>query len=345
MFPSRLNSELLLIFFAILTFSNSCAGPSLDRKIEHATELPSELPREIKDRFEIKEYAVKSTPTPEPTPVELTVIPKKAAAKSARKKKKAPLTTALPTEPPFVYPNRRPEKNPMHTGEVETFEITYLGLSAGLFRLEVMPDKLIENRKVYHVRGTAHSSSVFSLFYKINDMVESFFDYDGLFSHRFHILLDETKQERDSIELNDSEKEQTYFWNRWSRKDQGYTETKTFAPIKPFSQDSLSALFYLRSIPLPTGAVVTFPVISEADSWEAVVTVVRREVVDSPLGKVTAIVLKPETKYKGVLKKSGGDSFIWLTDDDRRYVIRMEAKVKIGVVVANLKAVEPGTPE
>jgi hypothetical protein len=155
--------------------------------------------------------------------------------------------------------------------------------------------------------------------------------------------LDETKQTRDSLELYDSEKQQTFYWNRWNRKEKGYVETKEFFPMPPFSQDSLSALYYLRSVPLPTGSVVSFPVVNEGKNWEAVVTVVRREMVDSPMGKIQAIVLKPETKYQGVLQKKG-DSFVWLTDDDRRVLVRLEAKVKIGTVTARLKALEPGTP-
>jgi hypothetical protein len=62
------------------------------------------------------------------------------------------------------------------------------------------------------------------------------------------------------------------------------------------------------------------------------------------MGRVRAVVVKPETKFQGVLQKRG-DSFIWFTDDDRRIPIRLEAKVKIGTVVGTLKkVVSYGTP-
>ena len=99
-------------------------------------------------------------------------------------------------------------------GERHVFEITYFGMVAGDFTLDVLPHKRINGRQVYHVRGHALSSNLFSLFYRIDDIVETYFDYEGLFSHRFHLKLDETKQTRDSLELNDSEKKQTFFWNR-----------------------------------------------------------------------------------------------------------------------------------
>ena len=229
----------------------------------------------------------------------------------------------------------------MWVGEKQVFAVSYFGVVAGNFTLEVLPYKYIDNRKVYDIKATAISSRLFSLFYRLNDTVESYIDYDGFFSDRFHLVLDETKQTRDALELYDSEKAQTFYWNRWHHNKNEYTETKEYDPIQSFSQDSLSALFYLRSIPLPMGAVITFPVVSEGKSWEAVVKVVRREMMDSPLGRVQTVVVKPETKYRGILQKKG-DTYIWLTDDERRFVVRMDAKVKVGTISAKLIQVERG---
>ncbi len=243
----------------------------------------------------------------------------------------------------MIYPNHRPEKDPVWIGEKLVYEITYFGIAAGEFTVTVLPFKEVNHRKVYHVKGNAVSSKLFSLFYRLNDWVETFIDYDGFFPHRFHLVLDEKIQTRDSLELYDTEKKRTFFWNRWNHNTRGYTEVKDFFPMEPFSQDTFSSMYFLRTIPLPEDSVQTFPVISEGKNWEAVVKVVRREMMDSPMGRVQAVVLLPDTKYQGVLKKQG-DSFIWLTDDDRRILLRLEAKVRIGTVVANLKRYEPGTP-
>jgi len=70
--------------------------------------------------------------------------------------------------------------------------------------------------------------------------------------------------------------------------------------------------------------------------------VLGREDFDSPMGRVRAIKIKPEVRYHGILKKAG-DSFIWLTDDDRRFILRMEARVKIGTVSVELIRLEPGS--
>jgi hypothetical protein len=352
----RLGTTLAFTFLLV-----GCAGGSLGR-VGGDNALPKELPNEMKEKFEVRDAPVAPETsdsakvaktelvlsTPSPTPSSLVPAPKLKKKSTPAKAAAASFTSATSSASvgvpsPVQYPNRRPQRDPIWMGEKQVYEITYFGMAAGDFTLQILPHKIVANRKVYHVRGTAVSSKVFSLFYRINDQIETFVDYEGLFSHRFHILLDETKQTRDSLELYDSEKLQTFYWNRWNRKEKGYVESKEFFPIPQFPQDSLSALYYLRSRDLPDGAVITFPVVNEGKSWEAVVTVLRREMVDSPMGRIRAIVLKPETKYQGVLQKKG-DSFVWLSDDDRRILLRLEAKVRIGTVAAQLKSLEPGQP-
>lgn len=335
--------------------AGGCASHTLG-KLSESSELPKELSPDMKQKFEVMEQAllpksaVTAAPTPDPVPE--TIVEKgtkKDTGKKARGKKKelaaaAPSAAVEPVAPRgVVYPKIRPAKDPLWVGEKMTLDVSYFAVSAGQFTIESLPHKSIGGREVYHVRGTAVTSQVFNLFYRLNDMVETFIDYEGFFSHRFHIVLDETKQARDAVELYDHEKGETYYWNRWNHKERGYTETKEFQPIPRFTQDSLSVLYYLRAVDLPDGAVITVPVVSEGKPWEAVVTVLGREERDTPYGTVRTIKLKPETRYQGVLKKSG-DSFLWISDDDHRYPVRLEAKVKIGTVVAAIRSYEPGKP-
>lgn len=334
---------------AVLSYIlHGCASRTLTKHTD-STGLKQEIPQEMQDKFEVKEAA----PAPAPQPTLKPVVAEAPVGPGKRKKRRkkgkepepvaAPAPAPTPAGPGFAYPSRRPAKDPVWVGERTVYEVSYFGVSAGDFILDVLPFKTINNRKVYHIKGNALSSKVFSLFYRLNDSVESYLDYEGLFSHRFHLILDESKQTRDALELYDSEKAQTFYWNRWDHKDRGFSEVKETKEITPFSQDSLSALYYLRMIPLADGSVTTFPVVSEGNTWEAVVSVIRREEIDTPMGRMKTVVVKPETRFRGILQKKG-DSFIWLTDDDRRWVVRLEAQVKIGTVVARLREVQPGSP-
>lgn len=355
-------AQLPLNVLIIISFVIQGCSSGMSRKLDFSRDLSQDLPQDLKAKFEIKD-SQNSNLNSEPLLVASPPAMKsnKSKIKHSKKKKnwkkssknsllvdsgiekdlKTKEPTVLSTQ--FVYPTRRPKSDPIWVGERFTFNISYLNVSAGEFVLEVLPFKTIGERKVYHIRGTAISSPVFSLFYRLNDVVESFMDYEGLFSHRFHLLLDESKQTRDSIELNDSEKKQTFFWNRLTHKVNGFKEVKQYGSIEAFPQDSLSSLFYLRTIPLPTVAEIVFPVANEGKSWDAICEVVGREQRDTPLGKVQTVKIKPRTRYQGVIQQKNGDSFIWLTDDDRRIPVYMEAKVKIGSIAARLKKVSFGT--
>jgi len=327
------------LIFSLLSLSVviGCVGGKIGG-ITPAKELPQEITKDVKKKFEITSDTVVVEIKKEgllQNKNSTSNLKKKTSKKQSKKKIKTKSQTS------FILPNRRPKDDPLWVGERMLFELTYFGLPAAEFSMEVLPFKEINNRKVYHVRGEAKTLSIFNWFYRINDSVESYFDYDGFFSYRFHLNLDETKQTRKILELNDSEKKKTFFWSRWNHHKKGYKETKKFFKMKPFSQDSLSAIYYVRTLDLPTGAVIRFPVISEGKNWEAEVTVVRREKVKTALGLIDTIVLRPVTKYKGVLKQQG-NSYIWLSDDDRRFILRIEAKVKIGKFIAKLKSIDKG---
>jgi hypothetical protein len=173
-------------------------------------------------------------------------------------------------------------------------------------------------------------------------MIESFWDYEGLFSHRFHMVLDETKQARDVLELYDQDTKKAFYWNRRNQPDKPPVESKEYFDMAAFAQDSFTAAFYLRTLPLVDGQTYIYPVISEGKGWDCVVNVVRREMADTPFGRRQTILVNPQTRYNGVMKQEKGEGFIWLTDDDRRFIVRLEAKVKIGSVAAQLKKVELG---
>lgn len=324
-----------LTVVALLLLFTGCASS----QIGDIQPLPKDLPPDLQKKFEVLESTVEPTPVASPSPLPGEKLSKKEIAKAKRlaKKEKTKAVAA------FVYPDRRPKINPIWIGEQQVLEITYIGLKAGEFTLDVLPVKKLASRSVYHLRAHAVSSSMMNLFYRLNDTVESFWDYQGLFSHRFHMLLDQTRQKRDALELYDSETKKVFYWNRRNHVEKGISESKETIDIAlPFSQDSFSALYYLRTLPLEDGKVYSFPVISEGRGWEAVVTVVRREMQDTPLGKKMCVVVKPQTRYNGVLKQEKGESFIWLTDDDRRFIVRLEAQVKVGAVAAKLTKVELG---
>jgi hypothetical protein len=313
----------------LLGLGVACAGKPILPKFEEPA--AKELPKELQAKFDVTDIG-EPAPAPSPSPA-----PKRKKRKRRHRRKHKAKVKA-----PLVIPNRRIRPDPIWVGEKQTLEVTYIGLTAGEFTMEVLPPKKIGDRNVYHLKGTVKSSAVLNLFYRLDDWIESFWDYEGLFSHRFHMVLDETKQTRDVLELYDQETKKAFYWNRRNQPNKPPVETKKFFDMAPFAQDSFTAVYYLRTLPLEIGKTYVYPVISEGKGWDCVVHVVRHEMMDTPLGRRRTIVVNPQTRYNGVMKQEKGAGFIWLTDDDRRFIVRLEAKVKIGSVAAQLKKVELG---
>ena len=68
--------------------------------------------------------------------------------------------------------------------------------------------------------------------------------------------------------------------------------------------------------------------------------VIRKEKVKfAGKGETEAVVVKPVLKSEGLFQNKG-DILVWLTDDENKIPVRVETKVPIGTVTAELKQVE-----
>ena len=221
--------------------------------------------------------------------------------------------------------------------------ITFMGVEAGTLDLRVLPYKYVGGRKSFHFRGHGVSTSVFALFYRVNDVGESFMDYDGLYSHKFQLKIDESRQQRDLVEYYDQQAHLIHYWEKLVHTKKGLRITEFTREIEHYAQDAVTAAFYLRTLPLEVGKSYTYPMVTNGKVWQVTAKVLRREELVTPLGKFPALVIEPETRFEGAIKTTG-QSLLWLSDDEHRNFLKMDAKVKIGSVIGYLKELRQGDP-
>ena len=308
---------------------------------------PAELniPPELAKAFEVKELPVAASIAE--APVEPQAAPKKRKGKAVKTVSAAAGSEGIagPGELSFAIPKRRPPFDPVWVGEKIWMDVTWLSTKAGEFLLEVQPFKVMNGRKVYDLKGTARTSDLFSLIYKAEDFVQSFVDYEGWFPYKFILHGDETRHVRDNLELFDHGAKKQYVHVHDYRVQQNELhEEKGVKDLTPLSQDSLSALYYVRTQHMEVGKVIKFPMTTNGSQWETNLTVMNREEVNTKMGYMNAFKTKLETRFKGVLQQQG-DAFMWFSDDERKYPLRFEAKVRIGWVAGIAKKIEPGVPE
>lgn len=327
-----------LVLSSVLVLLASCAGKGGNGSAVPTTK-DFEVPQGLADQFDVKE-TISTPPAPPiapPQPVAEAKKPEKKGKKDKKGKPPAKAEAKAPEAPKgLTIPNRWTMTPFLQAGERTVFDITYFGATAGQLELYVLPSKVVANRLSYHFRAIATSTSVFSLFYRVNDVGESFMDTEGLFSHKYSLKLDESRQTRDVLELYDYAKKKAYYWSKWEVKDKEPKNENSEIPLESFTQDGLSAFFYVRTLPLEVGKTYEFPVVNNGKLRVVRVTAVGKEELNTRIGTFPAIKLKPEVVLDGVLQNNG-ESYLWLSDDAQRRMLKVDAKIRVGSVIAYLR--------
>ncbi|MBK9293240.1 MAG: DUF3108 domain-containing protein [Oligoflexia bacterium] len=331
-------SILILVFFTI-----GCASktPNLKEPVDLAPI------KEYEDKIKVKE--IKTEAAKNKSSLGLEPIIKKEL-KGKRKKRDETIegenvdVTRLPeVEDKEGFSGRRPVAEPYRVGEKITLMITYFGVSAGDATLEIKPHVEVNGRRAYHFYSSLKSSAVFSMFYKVDDYCETFMDYEQLVPLNFTLSAKETKQLREVRMFFDWKTLKSNYWEQRVTADEGKQEKKKEWELVPFSQNIYTALQYVRVFKLRDGKTYTYQVSDDGTTWSVKAKVVRREVLKTDLGSFKTVVIEPEVSTKGILKPMG-EVLFWFTDDDRKFPIKFESKIKIGKLVGYLKALEPGAP-
>ncbi len=259
-----------------------------------------------------------------------------AAAKKKEKAKRMP-----PMEDAEGFDGRRPLVDPFRVGEKVTLDVTYFNIKAGEIDIMVKPFVEFNGKKAYSFEVDLKSYSLFSRIYSVDDQAKTYMDYETLRPHNLSITIKESNQLAETRTLFDWNTNKATYWRKKYSKEKGEEKKEINWDIKPYSQNVVSALFYLRTFQLRKGKKLAFRVADEGKNIVFTGEVIRQEVIDTPEGKLKTVVVKPTIQVDGAFKPMG-DILIWLTDDDRKFVVKAESKIKIGTLIARLKKIEKG---
>jgi hypothetical protein len=275
-------------------------------------------------------------------------------SKGGKKSKKEKSTVAaVPTVDPKIklpeledsegFIGRRPISDPFHIGEKVTLEMSYFGLTAGELSMGVSPMAEVNGRQSYHFMASARSTSIFASFYAVDDWLETFVDFQKMIPFNYALHVKESKQLRETRSYIDWSHLMAYFWDKRVTQEHGVEEWKKEWAVPEYSQNVFSAPFYLRTFKLEPGKKVAFRLAHEGQNIIVTGDVLRREKISTPLGDMNTLVISPHIQIDGVFKPIG-DVFLWVTDDDRKFYVRIESKIKIGKIVGLVKSIEKGAP-
>jgi hypothetical protein len=250
-----------------------------------------------------------------------TAVQAKVPASKADSAHKSAAPTPVDTLP---RPLRELGQKALKVPEKLLFDIIWGGwsfkwITAGQATLELLPT---QSPVEWQIRSLAWCNGFFQTFYPVKDTVTSVIDSRGIYPLRFDKHLHEG----------------SYHAAISARYDQAShvlkTQDTTFS-IEPFTHDVLSAFYFIRTQKIEVGDTLDLAAVSGKKKYKLRVLCHRRETVEVPAGKFKTLVVEPVLKDDGLFKAKGKLT-IWVTDDESHTPVKMQSKIPVGSIKAEL---------
>jgi hypothetical protein len=216
---------------------------------------------------------------------------------------------------------------PFGPGEQMVYDVRFGAVRVGSGSMELAGIERVRGVRAWRTVFTVQGGTVF---YKVNDRMESWMDMRDLSSLRFIQDLEEGGRER--------ERHFEIFPDRAVFTEDGGEEQPSVSnPL-----DDASFLYFVRTVPLEVGQTYTFHRYFRPDRNPVTIHVERRERVRVPAGTFDAVVIRPVIKTRGIFSERG-QAEIWLTDDNRRMMVQMKSRLSFGSLNLYLRSYRPPT--
>ena len=219
------------------------------------------------------------------------------------------------------------------TGEWFKFRIHYGLINAGYATLEVQ-EAVRNNKKVYHAIGKGYTTGMSRFFFKVDDNYESYFDKETGNPYQFVRKIDE----------GGYSKNQEGFFNQATNrilvKDYKHKSENTFL-IPENTQDIMSTFYYLRNYPtidkLKVGESVAVDMFFDNETTKFKLKFIGTEDLETKFGVVPTMIFRPLVQSGRVFKEKESLT-VWISDDDNKIPVRIQASLAVGSIKADLDA-------
>jgi hypothetical protein len=234
-------------------------------------------------------------------------------------------STQTSPAPPAAPPTGRSERPvPFHIGETLTYDVSWSSyLAAGTAVASVKEKRPSFDSTAYYIVAEAKPAPLvarlYTLYYKLDTLLDAY----TLLPQRGSVYTEEGGRHRLKTTRFDRRQQKAFF-----EYQSGNTVNSEFA-VPALTQDALSAIYVMRSIPFKAGEHMTMPVSDDGVTYRMGIDVEAPERVTTPLGVLNAWKVRPVlTDDKG--QTVGKNLAVWIADDARRYPLKIQAEVAVG---------------
>lgn len=225
-----------------------------------------------------------------------------------------------------MFAQRVTSQNAFGVGERLLFNVNYGIITAGYAEMSIPQFDTVMGNTTFKVQFTVRSTPTFDFFFEVRDRYETYLDSAGIFPWRFEQHINEGKFKRDYTALFDQK-------NHVAKTEEGDVE------IPPYVHDIMSAFYYARTIDysnFKVGQKVHLSNFFKGKTNPLDIKYLGKQRIDVDAGTFDCIIVEPMVK-EGGLFKSEGRILIWMTNDERKIPVKVNTKVLIGSIDAELK--------
>ncbi|SHG53671.1 DUF3108 domain-containing protein [Flagellimonas flava] len=218
------------------------------------------------------------------------------------------------------------------SGEWLKFRIHYGFLNASYATLH-LSSKTLDSVPVYHVVGRGKTTGFASIFFKVDDTFESYFDRKDGKPYRFIRKTDEGGYTKDiEIDFNYNQEKAILKDNKAGKQ--------LDIPVHNSIQDLLSASYHLRDRyqlkEFKEGQSIDLDMLFDDDGvFKFQLKYLGKEVIRTKFGKVECLKFRPLVQSGRVFKEKESLT-LWVSNDLNKIPVRIKADLAVGSIKADL---------
>ena len=224
------------------------------------------------------------------------------------------------------------------------FEVRFLGINVGQAIMEITGNTNFAGKQVKKFNLVTRSAKWYSKHFNVHDVIRSYWDPVKRVSHRFVKRLSEGKYKNNLRIDFDYEKRLAFFEGEefkgnfrkgQKKKKVKWKKRKGKKKIPEGVCDALSCLYYARDRELKVGQSFTIDVFDDGRNSKVKVNVLRKEKIRVKAGRFNAIAVEPLMSTTGVFEHRGKIT-VWLDDRPGHMPLKVESKIYVGYITAEL---------
>jgi Protein of unknown function (DUF3108) len=216
-------------------------------------------------------------------------------------------------------------------GEWFKFRIHYGFVNAGYATVEVKEGEK-NNKKVFHAIGKGYTTGMTKLFFKVEDLYESYFDKETSKPYQFIRKIDEGGYKKNQEGFFNQDSNKVLVKNHIDKEEKIFSVTENV-------QDILSTFYFLRNNPnvdkLKKGESIGVDMFFDNESTKFKLKFMGTEDINTKFGTINCMIFRPLVQSGRIFKEEESLT-VWISNDDNKIPVRIKASLAVGSIKADL---------